>query len=78
MRKSSGMTEDNVAKKLKLSKFKYLSIETGKEKYHQTHLIQLANTYKKRLIAFYSPDKIARSDFKKLSFNTTYHIGKME
>ncbi len=56
MRKSAGMTEDDVAKKLNLSKAKYLSIETGKEKIPQTHLIQLADIYKRPLIAFYSPD----------------------
>lgn len=56
MRKSSGMTEDDVAKKLNLSKAKYLSIETGKEKIPQNYLIQLADIYKRPLIAFYSPD----------------------
>ncbi|MEJ7680729.1 MAG: ImmA/IrrE family metallo-endopeptidase [Segetibacter sp.] len=62
MRKSSGMTEDDVAKKLKLSKSKYLSIETGKEKIPQTYLIQLADIYKRPLIAFYSPDLTTAPD----------------
>jgi len=56
MRKSSGMTEDDVAKKLKLTKAKYLSIENGKESIPQTALIQLADIYKRPLIAFYSAD----------------------
>ncbi len=56
MRKSSGMTEDEVAKKLKLSKAKYLSIEDGKEAISQNDLIHLADIYKRPLIAFYSVD----------------------
>jgi len=42
MRKSSGMSEDEIAKKLKLSKTKYLSIENGDEKISQNYLINLA------------------------------------
>ena len=56
MRKSSGMSEDEIAKKLKLSKSKYLSIENGNEKISQNHLIDLADIYKRPLIAFYSVD----------------------
>ncbi len=56
MRKSSGMTEDEVAKKLKLSKTKYLSIEDGKEAISQNDLINLADIYKRPLIAFYSDE----------------------
>ena len=43
MRKSSGMTEDEIAKKLKLSKSEYLSIENGDEKISQNDLIHLAD-----------------------------------
>jgi DNA-binding XRE family transcriptional regulator len=46
MRQSSGMTVEEVAKKLNLSKAKYVSIETGKEKIPQTSLIQLADIIK--------------------------------
>jgi transcriptional regulator with XRE-family HTH domain len=35
IRQSSGMTEDEIAKKLKLSKAKYLNIEGGKENRHE-------------------------------------------
>ena len=56
MRKSSGMSEDEIAKKLKLLKSKYLSIENGDEKISQNHLIHLADIYKRPLIAFYSVD----------------------
>lgn len=56
MRKSSGMSEDEIAKKLKLPKSKYLSIENGDEKISQNHLINLADIYKRPLIAFYSVD----------------------
>jgi|GEM_PF-780136 len=56
MRKSSGMSEDEIAKKLKLSRSKYLSIEKGDEKISQNHLINLADIYKRPLIAFYSVD----------------------
>src|SRR5712672_3090181 len=56
MRKSSGMTEDEIAKKLKLSKSEYLDIESGKEKISQNDLIHLADVYKRPLIAFYSVD----------------------
>jgi Zn-dependent peptidase ImmA (M78 family) len=50
------MSEDEIAKKLKLSKSKYLSIENGEEKISQNHLIDLADIYKRPLIAFYSVD----------------------
>ena len=53
MRKSSGMTEDDVAKKLKLSTAKYLNIEKGNSSLSQTDLILLADIYKRPLIAFY-------------------------
>lgn len=56
MRKSAGMSEDEIAKKLKLSTSKYLSIENGYEKISQNHLIHLADIYKRPLIAFYSVD----------------------
>ncbi len=56
MRKSSGMTEDEIAKKLKLSKSEYLSIENGDDKISQNDLIHLADIYKRPLIAFYSVD----------------------
>ena len=56
MRKSSGMSEDDIAKKLKLSKSEYLSIENGDEKIAQKLLIHLADIYKRPLIAFYSVD----------------------
>jgi Zn-dependent peptidase ImmA (M78 family)/DNA-binding XRE family transcriptional regulator len=56
MRKSSGMSEEEVAKKLKLSKSKYLSIEKGEEDISQNNLVQLADIYKRPLIAFYSVD----------------------
>jgi transcriptional regulator with XRE-family HTH domain len=39
MRRSSGMSEDDIAKKLKLSRSKYLSIENGDEKISQNRLI---------------------------------------
>jgi Zn-dependent peptidase ImmA (M78 family)/DNA-binding XRE family transcriptional regulator len=56
MRKSSGMSEDDIAKKLKLSKSEYLSIEKGDKKIAQNLLIHLADIYKRPLIAFYSVD----------------------
>lgn len=56
MRKSSGMTEDEVAKKLKLPKPKYLSIEGGEEPISQNDLVHLADIYKRPLIAFYSAE----------------------
>lgn len=56
MRKSSGMTEDDIAKRLKLTKSKYLSIESGDERIPQTVLVHLADIYKRPLIAFYSVD----------------------
>lgn len=56
MRKSSGMTEDDIARKLKISKSKYLSIESGDERIPQTVLVHLADIYKRPLIAFYSVD----------------------
>ncbi len=54
LRKSSGMSEDDVAKKLKLPKSKYISIEKGEKFFSQNELIQLADIYKRPLIAFYS------------------------
>jgi len=56
MRKSSGMSEDEIARKLKLSRSQYLNIEKGDEKISQNHLIHLADIYKRPLIAFYSVD----------------------
>ncbi len=56
MRKSSGMSEDEIARKLKLSRSTYLSIENGDEKISQNHLTHLADIYKRPLIAFYSVD----------------------
>ena len=56
MRKSSGMNEDEIAKKLKLSKTEYLRIERGEEAITQSHLVHLADIYKRPLIAFYSAD----------------------
>lgn len=56
MRKSSGMSEEEIARKLKLSRSEYLSIEMGDEKISQNHLIRLADIYKRPLIAFYSVD----------------------
>jgi Zn-dependent peptidase ImmA (M78 family)/DNA-binding XRE family transcriptional regulator len=58
MRKSSGMTEDEVAKKLKLPKTKYLNIEGGDEPISQNELVHLADIYKRPLIAFYSVEVI--------------------
>jgi Zn-dependent peptidase ImmA (M78 family) len=54
MRKSAGMTEEEIAKKLQLSKAKYLSIENGKDRISQIDLIHLADIYKRPLIAFNS------------------------
>ena len=54
MRESSGMSEDDVAKKLKLSTKSYINIEQGASALTQNHLIQLADIYKRPLIAFYS------------------------
>ncbi len=62
MRRSSGMTEDEIAKKLKLSKSEYLSIENGEEKISQNDLIHLADIYKRPLIAFYSVDTTQRTE----------------
>jgi len=56
MRKSAGMTEEDIAKKLKLSKSKYLKIETGELPVSQNELVHLADIYKRPLIAFYSVD----------------------
>ena len=50
------MNEDEIARKLKFSKTKYLRIERGEEAITQPHLIQLADVYKRPLIAFYSTD----------------------
>lgn len=62
LRKSSGMTEDEIAKKLKLSRLKYISIENGDEKISQIHLVQLADIYKRPLIAFYSVDTTQKTE----------------
>src|SRR5437870_2161762 len=59
LRQSSGMSEEDVAKKLKLSTTSYLDIEEGTSLLTQNHLIQLADIYKRPLIAFYS-DEITR------------------
>jgi len=56
MRQSSGMTEDEIARKLKLSRAEYLNIEGGNEPISQHDLIHLADVYKRPLIAFYSVD----------------------
>ena len=56
MRKSAGMTEEDIAKKLKLSKSNYLKIETGEMPVSQNELVHLADIYKRPLIAFYSVD----------------------
>lgn len=56
MRETSGMSEDEIAKKLKVPKKKYVGIETGKEAISQNELIHLADIYKRPLIAFYSSD----------------------
>src|SRR5258708_12150654 len=56
MRKSSGMSEDDVAKKLKLSTTNYVNIEKGISVLTQNHLIQLADIYRRPLIAFYSSE----------------------
>jgi len=56
MRKSAGMTEEDIAKKLKLSKSKYLRIETGELPVSQNELVHLADIYKRPLISFYSVD----------------------
>ncbi len=59
MRESSGMSEDAVAKKLKLSTKNYINIEQGVSALTQNHLIQLADIYKRPLIAFYSNEAIS-------------------
>jgi Zn-dependent peptidase ImmA (M78 family)/DNA-binding XRE family transcriptional regulator len=56
MRQSAGMTEEDIAKKLKLSKSKYLKIENGEMPVSQNELVHLADIYKRPLIAFYSVD----------------------
>ncbi len=56
MRKSSGMSEEEIAKKLKISKSKYLDIEKGDEEISESELIHLADIYKRPLIAFYEAD----------------------
>ncbi len=43
MRKSSGMSEEEIAKKLKFSKSKYISIEDGTEKILPFSTIEKAN-----------------------------------
>ncbi len=56
MRKSAGMTEEEIAKKLKLSKTKYLNLERGEDRISQNDLIRLADIYKRPLIAFQAVD----------------------
>lgn len=56
MRKSAGMTEEEIAKKLKLSKTKYLNFENGEDRISQNDLIRLADIYKRPLIAFQAVD----------------------
>ncbi len=62
MRKSSGMTEEEIAKKLKLSKSEYMSIENGNEPISQNDLVHLADIYKRPLIAFYSVDTTQKTE----------------
>ncbi len=57
MRQSSGMSVEEVAKKLKFSKSEYLNIEEGDNPISQNDLVHLADIYKRPLIAFYSVDK---------------------
>lgn len=56
MRKLSGMSEEEIAKKLHISKSKYLNIENGDEEISESELIHLADIYKRPLIAFYETD----------------------
>lgn len=56
MRNSAGMTEEEIAKKLKLSKTKYLNLERGEDRFSQSDLIRLADIYKRPLIAFQAVD----------------------
>lgn len=56
MRQSAGMSFDDIAKKLKLSKSEYQNIENGNLSISQSLLIHLADIYKRPLIAFYSID----------------------
>jgi len=56
LRTSSGMSEEEVAKKLNLPKSKYRNIENGVEKLSTSNLVHLADIYKRPLIAFYSFD----------------------
>jgi Zn-dependent peptidase ImmA (M78 family) len=56
MRKSAGMSEEDIAKKLKLTKSEYLEMEHGDEPISQNDLVHLADIYKRPLIAFYSVD----------------------
>src|ERR1039458_8830147 len=56
MRQSAGMTEEDIAKKLELSKNEYVKIENGEMPVSQNELVHLADIYKRPLIAFYSVD----------------------
>lgn len=56
MRKSSGMSEEDVAEKLGIPKSKYLNIENGNKKISESELIHLADIYKRPLVAFYETD----------------------
>ena len=50
------MSEEEISRKLKLSKSEYINIERGDKPISQTHLVHLADIYKRPLIAFYSVD----------------------
>lgn len=63
MRESAGMSEDDIAKKLKLSKSKYLKIESGELPISQSELVRLADIYKRPLIAFFSVDTTQNTEF---------------
>ncbi len=56
MRKSAGLSQEDVAKKLKLQKSEYFSIENGEERVPQNILFDLADLYKRPLVAFYTID----------------------
>ena len=47
MRQSSGMSEEEIAKKLKLPKSKYIEIENGDEPISQNDLVHLADIYRR-------------------------------
>ena len=56
MRRTSGMSEEDIAQKMQISKSKYLFIESGKQEISESELIHLADIYKRPLIAFYETD----------------------